>query len=162
MASLRASLGFAQDASAVAQAAAAFPATAPLEPAEAGEPAAPADPVDYDAVARRMLGSPCPPSLPGCDDVQAGLDEAQQEELRLLVREAARLGIRRARAQSADVRVTWVKGATPRGEGVVDVLVEGSSLVRNWYVQIRAMLRDPSKGYPVVVERLRRKIARDG
>ncbi len=132
MASLRASLGFAQDASAVAQA------------------------------ARRMLGSPCPPSLPGCDDVQAGLDEAQQEELRLLVREAARLGIRRARAQSADVRVTWVKGATPRGEGVVDVLVEGSSLVRNWYVQIRAMLRDPSKGYPVVVERLRRKIARDG
>jgi len=39
-------------------------------------------------------------------------------------------------------------------------VTEGSSLTRNYAAQIRKLMRDPTKGYAFVVERLRRKIAR--
>ena len=48
---------------------------------------------------------------------------------------------------------------TARGDRIVDVLVEGSSLTRNYSEQIRRMLLDPAKGYAFLVARLKRKIA---
>lgn len=129
---------------AVPEAAAGMPRLAP-EPA-----AADVDPVDYDAIVRHIVD----------DDLLAALGDAQRTELRLLVAEVVKGAVLRASEQPADVRVQWVRERTPRGERVVDVVTEGSSLTRNYRVQIRKILLDPAKGYPFLVDRLRRKIAR--
>jgi hypothetical protein len=119
-------------------------------PQVAAAPTAPSDdPVDYDAVTGTILG-----------DLPAGLASDQREELRLLVAEVARIGFEWARGQPGDVRVVWVREPAPGGGRIVDVVTEGSSLTRNYAAQIRKLMRDPTKGYAFVVERLRRKIAR--
>jgi hypothetical protein len=134
----------------------------PIPVGTASAPAAADDPVDYDAAVRRALGEPCPASQLSCDDLWRALDPAQRDEMRILLREVVRIGFRLALAQPADARVEWVHVATPHGDRVVDVVIEGSSLVRNYYTQIRGMMRDPAKGYAFVVERLKRKIERSG
>jgi len=145
LATRRASDAASDGAASIARAAGAMPRVG-VAPAAASD-----DPVDYDAVTRGILG-----------DLWGNLDAVQQLELRILVGEVARLGFRRAAAQPPEVRVVWVRGPASRGDRVVDVVTEGSSLTRNYREQIRRMMSDPSKGYPVVVERLKRKIARDG
>jgi hypothetical protein len=128
-----------------------IPEAAQAVPHVAPEPAAvDDDPVDYDTVERRIVD----------DDLLGRLDDGQRAELRLLLAEVVRGAVQRAREQPADVRVQWIRERTTRGERVVDVVTEGTSLVRNYRVQIRKILLDPAKGYPFLVERLRRKIAR--
>jgi hypothetical protein len=131
-----------------------------VQAAPARVPVTPDDAVDYDEVARRVLGEPCPASLPGCEDLWGALDPVQRDELRILVGEVMRISFRHARTQPAGTRVDWVRAPTGRGDRIVDVVIEGSSMARNYYTQIRKMMRDPTEGYAVVVERLQRKIER--
>jgi hypothetical protein len=154
--SQQASRALGDGAATVVDVATAFPVVA------ASAPVASDDPVDYDAVVRSMLGEPCPRWETPCDDLWGALDPARRDELRILVGEVARIGFHRALAQPADARVEWVRARTTRGYRIVDVVVEGSSLARNYYMQIRKMMRDPAKGYAFVVERLKRKIERSG
>jgi hypothetical protein len=106
------------------------------------------DPYDDDGIVRRILG-----------DAWAALSGPQRVELRLLVGRVARIGFGRALREPADARVVWVRERTARGDRIVDVVVEGSSLTRNYGVELRRMLADPSQGYGFAVDRLKRKIA---
>lgn len=138
--------------------------------------------VDYEALTRRSLGAPCPSAKP-CRDRWVSLTSAQQGELTELSRELAakRVRVRLARTlEIVDVRETgqttrvrtrvpepgeapfhvdYVVARDAGGLRVVDVVIEGSSMVKNHFDQYDKMLDDPAQGYPHLVSRLRKKIA---
>ncbi|HEY8090549.1 MAG TPA: hypothetical protein VIF09_21960 [Polyangiaceae bacterium] len=111
-------------------------------------PAADDDPYDDDGIVHRVLG-----------EAWASLSAPRQGELRFLIGRVARIGFGRALREPADARVVWVRERTSRGDRIVDVVVEGSSLTRNYGQQLRKMLADPARGYDFAVDRLKRKIA---
>ncbi|HEY2365575.1 MAG TPA: ABC transporter substrate-binding protein, partial [Polyangiaceae bacterium] len=63
-------------------------------------------------------------------------------------------------ARAAPVQVDYVVNGPANGPyHVVDIVAENSSTARNYYTQFHQYLTDPSKGYPVLVQKLKDKIA---
>jgi len=96
--------------------------------------------VDYGEMTRRAFGEPCHPSLAGCEDLWAQLDESQRREVGDLLKQLVRKSY--------------------RGLTAADFVTEGSSLVKNYYTQFRTKMHNPNEGYPNIVAKLREKIAK--
>jgi len=63
--------------------------------------------VDYDELTRRAFGEPCPASLPVCEDLWSGLDDAQHAELRGLMEQLVRKNYERNLSKTLDYDVTY-------------------------------------------------------
>ena len=64
-------------------------------------------------------------------------------------------------ARAAPVQIDYVvQGPADGPQHVVDIIAENSSTTRNYYTQFHQYLTDPSKGYAVLVQKLKEKIAR--
>jgi hypothetical protein len=118
------------------------------------------DGIDYAELARRALGSPCPTSVPACTNHWDTLTGDQQQELfDLLQRVAAKIvQTQRASHDQPRPRVRYV--VRPSDHRRIDVVTEGSSLTKNLYDQLHRMLTTPEQGYPFLVLKLERKLAR--
>jgi phospholipid transport system substrate-binding protein len=155
--------------------------------------------VDYDQLAMRTMGKPCPPAVPQCTNHWdgdpskniPGLTAEQKTEvtglLKNLVEKNLQKNINKTRdfdvsysgakeiAQNTSKIKTEAKSkAKPRDPAVqvdyvilengdkyrvVDIVTEGSSMVKNYYDQFHRMLTTENQGYPYLVQKLRDKIA---
>lgn len=149
--------------------------------------------VDYDELAQRTMGKPCPPGVPACKDHwDTDLNADQQREITGLLRQLVEKNYRKNLNKTKDYDVTY-RGAKDQGSTltkvrteaknkskprdpaylvdymivekdggrykVVDIITEGSSMVKNYYDQFHRMLTTPGQGYPYIVQKLKDKIA---
>jgi phospholipid transport system substrate-binding protein len=82
--------------------------------------------VDYDAVARRAFGEPCPVEVPGCKDHWADLTDAQKSEVAGLLRRLVEKNYRKNLNKTLDFNVAY-QGASPSG-GDTAVHTEATSV----------------------------------
>ena len=59
------------------------------------------------------------------------------------------------------IRMDYVVERTAEGYRVVDLIVEGSSLSKNYYEHFRKKMSNPREGYTAIVEKLRAQIAKN-
>jgi ABC-type transporter MlaC component len=71
--------------------------------------------VDYDELARRSFGQPCPTALPSCTNHWAALSQAQQAEVTPLLRQLVVKNEKRNIEKTLDYDVDY-KGERPAGE----------------------------------------------
>jgi len=70
--------------------------------------------VDYDEMTRRTFGSPCPPTLPNCEDLWAKLDDAKRTEVSDLLKQLVRKSYRKNLLKTLDFDITY-KGTKLQG-----------------------------------------------
>jgi phospholipid transport system substrate-binding protein len=67
----------------------------------------------------------------------------------------------KVKPRDPSVRVDYIVEQQSGGSfRVVDIVTEGSSLAKNYYVQFRKKMDDPNQGYPNIVQKLKDKIAK--
>jgi phospholipid transport system substrate-binding protein len=71
--------------------------------------------VDYEELAHRAFGDPCPPSVPSCDDLWAKYDSGQRTELRSLLEQLVRKTYQRNLLKTLNFDVTY-HGSRGAGE----------------------------------------------
>lgn len=148
--------------------------------------------VDYEELARRTMGAPCPLTVPSCTNHWKDLNDDQRREvtglLRQLVEKNTKKNINKTRdynvtyrgaREQADnlskirteaksktkprdpaIQVDYVVMGMGNGYKVIDIVTEGSSMTKNYYDQFHRMLTNSSQGYPYLVEKLRKKVAK--
>ncbi len=84
--------------------------------------------VDYDELAHRAFGEPCPTSQPGCEDLWAGYDDGQRAELRGLMEQLIRKNYERNLSKTLDYDVTY-RGTRDAG-GETRVLTEATNRLK--------------------------------
>jgi ABC-type transporter MlaC component len=147
--------------------------------------------VDYEELAKRTLGFPCPAEVKGCTDHWKELNDDQRQEVTKLLRQLVEKNYHKNLNKTRDYEISYrtskeagenlskirteakskVKLRDPAvqvdylilGTGdryrVVDIITEGSSMTKNYYVQFHPMLIPGGKGYGHLVQTLKDKIA---
>lgn len=147
--------------------------------------------IDFDDLVARAFGEPCPQGASKCTNHWAEFTPKQKDEVRDLLRKLVRkqykknlektttyklemkgtkvvadmIRVRTEAASTTDVREAPVRidyfVVDKKGQKVIDVALEGSSLTKNYYEQFHKMLVRPDQGYPHVVKKLKDKLAGD-
>ncbi|MGH7280169.1 MAG: MlaC/ttg2D family ABC transporter substrate-binding protein [Polyangiaceae bacterium] len=107
--------------------------------------------VDYDEFARRSLGQPCPPAVPGCTNWNAKLTPEQQANMRRLLRLVLQKSYKRTIKKTLDYNLTYksVK-ASPLGDNRVRSLAQSKVNPRDPEIQVDYNVR--ATGDPKVVD----------
>lgn len=66
----------------------------------------------------------------------------------------------RVKTREAPYTIDYVVTEAGGGYRIVDIVTEGSSLVKNYYEQFHKMLGTPGQGYPYIVKKLNEKLAK--
>lgn len=145
--------------------------------------------VDYDDLARRTMGKPCPTQIPQCTNYFDQISADKQKELTAAIRSLIEKNYLKSMKKSREYEVTY-KSAKETGEGLakvrteaknktkprdpavlvdyviklengryfaVDIVTEGSSMVKNYYDQnARIMQKD---GIDALIAKYRKKAA---
>jgi ABC-type transporter MlaC component len=83
--------------------------------------------VDYDELARRTLGKPCPPGVPSCKNHwDQDLNAEQQKEVTGLLRQLVEKNYRKNLTKTKDYDVTY-RGAKEQGEALTKVRTEAKN-----------------------------------
>lgn len=82
--------------------------------------------VDYDEVARRALGSPCPTTIPKCTNHWVELSDSQQKEVRDLFKGLVEKKYRENAYKTRDFDVTY-RGAKDAGADLAKVRTEAKN-----------------------------------
>ena len=147
--------------------------------------------IDFDEVVARAFGEPCPQGVAKCTNHWAEFTPKQQVEVRDLLKKLVQkqyrknlqktltyelkmggtkplAGLIRVRAEAAsttDAREAAVRidyfVTDVRGQRVVDVALEGSSMTKNYYEQFHKMLVRPEQGFAHVVKKIKEKLSAD-
>lgn len=106
--------------------------------------------VDYDELARRAFGEPCPASIPSCEDLWAGYSDAQKGELRDLLKQLVEKNYRKNLTKTLDYDVSY-KGSKGAG-GDTRVLTEAKSKTnpREEPFRVDYVVKQTPHGYRVV------------
>jgi len=145
--------------------------------------------IDFDDLVARAFGDPCPQGASKCTNHWSEFTPKQKDEVRDLLRKLVRKQYKKnlektttyklemkgpkvvasmirvrteasstTDAREAPVRIDYFVVDT-KGQRVVDVALEGSSLTKNYYEQFHKMLVNKSQGYPHVIKKLKEKLA---
>ncbi len=107
--------------------------------------------VDYDEFARRSLGQPCPPAIPGCTNWNAKVTPAQQAELTRLLRLVLQKSYKKTIKKTLDYNVTYKSiKPSPLGDSRVRSLAKSKINVRDPEIQVDYLVR--ASGDPKVVD----------
>lgn len=90
--------------------------------------------VDYDELAKRTMGKPCPPGIPSCKDHWGELNADQQREITSLLRQLVEKNYRKNLNKTKDYDVTY-RGAKDQGSALTKVRTEAKN---------KAKPRDPA------------------
>ena len=106
--------------------------------------------VDYEELTRRAFGEPCPPSVPGCEDLWAKYDEAQRHELLDLLSQLVRKSYRKNLTKTLDYEVSYRGSRDSAGD--TKVLTEAKSKLkpREPAVRVDYVVKQTGRGYRVV------------
>jgi phospholipid transport system substrate-binding protein len=84
--------------------------------------------IDYNELARRAFGEPCPINEPGCKNLWATFDEAQRAKLKDLLRQIVDKSYRRNLKKTVDYKVEY--RGTRDAQGNTRILTEAKSLTK--------------------------------
>lgn len=106
--------------------------------------------VDYDELARRAFGEPCPASIPSCEDLWAAYNDGQKGELRDLLKQLVEKNYRKNLTKTLDYDVSY-KGSKGAG-GDTRVLTEAKSKTnpREEPFRVDYVVKQTANGYRVV------------
>jgi ABC-type transporter MlaC component len=106
--------------------------------------------VDYDELARRAFGEPCPASLPGCEDLWASYSDAQKGEVKDLLRQLVEKSYRKNLMKTLDYEITY-KGERDAG-GETRVLTEAKNKTKSREPPVRVdyVIKQTPNGLRVV------------
>jgi phospholipid transport system substrate-binding protein len=106
--------------------------------------------VDYDELARRAFGEPCPAAIPSCEDLWASYNDAQKVELRDLLKQLVEKNYRKNLTKTLDYDVSY-KGSKGAG-GDTRVLTEAKSKTnpREEPFRVDYVVKQTANGYRVV------------
>jgi ABC-type transporter MlaC component len=106
--------------------------------------------VDYDELARRAFGAPCPASEPGCQNHWTDLTDAQKTEVTLKLKQLVEKNYKKNLSKTLDYDVTY-KGSKDAGADT-RIRTEAKSKLkpRDPAVQVDYVVRQASGSYRVV------------
>lgn len=106
--------------------------------------------VDYDELARRAFGEPCPVAIPSCEDLWASYSDVQKGELRDLLKQLVEKNYRKNLTKTLDYDVSY-KGSKGAG-GDTRVLTEAKSKAnpREEPYRVDYVVKQTPHGYRVV------------
>jgi ABC-type transporter MlaC component len=106
--------------------------------------------VDYDELARRAFGEPCPVAIPSCEDLWGGYSDAQKSELRDLLKQLVEKNYRKNLTKTLDYDVSY-RGSRGVG-GDTRVLTEAHSKnnPREEPFRVDYVVKQTGSGYRVV------------
>jgi ABC-type transporter MlaC component len=106
--------------------------------------------VDYDELAHRAFGEPCPAAIPSCEDLWAGYSDAQKTEVRDLLKQLVEKNYRKNLTKTLDYDVSY-KGSRGAG-GDTRVLTEAKSKTnpREEPFRVDYVVKQTAHGYRVV------------
>jgi ABC-type transporter MlaC component len=106
--------------------------------------------VDYDELARRAFGEPCPTAIPSCEDLWAAYTDPQKSELRDLLKQLVEKNYRKNLTKTLDYDVSY-KGSRDAG-GDTRVLTEAKSKAnpREEPFRVDYVVKQTPHGYRVV------------
>ena len=107
--------------------------------------------VDYDELARRTMGKPCPLTVPSCTNHWDGLTAAQQREVRDLLRQLVEKNYRKNLNKTRDYDITY-RGAKEQGENLSKIRTEAKSKTkpRDPAVQVDYVIMGQGTSYKVI------------
>jgi ABC-type transporter MlaC component len=106
--------------------------------------------VDYDELARRAFGEPCPPSEPSCEDLWAGYNDAQKSEVKDLLRQLVEKSYRKNLLKTLDYEVTYHGERETGGDTRVLTEAKNKTKPREPAVRVDYVIRQTSGGLRVV------------
>jgi ABC-type transporter MlaC component len=106
--------------------------------------------VDYSDLTKRAFGEPCPPSLPGCEDLWSGYSESQKTELRDLLSQLVRKSYRKNLLKTLDYDVSYRGSKDEAGDTKVRTEAKSKTKPRDPAVRIDYVVKQTSNGYRVV------------
>jgi ABC-type transporter MlaC component len=106
--------------------------------------------VDFDELARRAFGEPCPASIPSCDDLWAGYSDAQKAELKDLLGQLVRKSYRKNLTKTLDYDVAYRGERTAAGDTRVLTEAKSKSKPRDPAVLVDYVVKQTGAGYRVV------------
>jgi ABC-type transporter MlaC component len=107
--------------------------------------------VDYDAIAQRALGKPCPATIPSCTNHWDDLNDAQKVEVRDLFRGLVEKKYRENAYKTRDYDVSY-RGAKEQGADVSKVRTEAKNKAkpRDPAVQVDYIIRSSGQEHKVI------------
>ncbi len=107
--------------------------------------------VDYDELARRSLGQPCPPEIPACTNHWAELNDAQKTELRGLLRKLVQKNYRKQLQKTLDYEIAY-EGVreTPLGDNKIRTQAKSKAKPRDPAVQVDYMVKGATGSFKIV------------
>lgn len=107
--------------------------------------------VDYDAVAQRALGKPCPATIPNCTNHWDQLNDAQKKEITELFRQIVEKKYRENAQKTKNFEVTY-KGSKEQGADISKIRTEAKDKTkpREPAVRVDYIIRSDSGNHKVI------------
>lgn len=107
--------------------------------------------VDYDELARRTMGNPCPPTVPSCTNHWKDLTAEQQREVTSLLKQLVEKNYHKNLNKTRDYDVTY-RGAKEQGENLSKIRTEAKSKLkpRDPAVQVDYVIMGSGSSYKVI------------
>ncbi|MBV9949052.1 MAG: ABC transporter substrate-binding protein [Myxococcales bacterium] len=106
--------------------------------------------VDFDVLARRAFGEPCPASVPSCEDLWAKYTDAQRTELKDLLTQLVRKSYRKNLVKTLDYDVDYRGQRDEEGETRVLTEARNKTKPRDPTVRVDYVVKQTPDGYRVV------------
>ena len=109
------------------------------------------DMVDYDELARRTMGSPCPLTVPSCTNHWKDLNDEQRREVTALLRKLVEKNYHKNLNKTRDYVISY-RGAKGQGENLAKIRTEAKSKVkpRDPAVQVDYVIMGAGSNYKVI------------
>lgn len=107
--------------------------------------------VDYDELARRTMGKPCPATIPSCTNHWDSLTPEQQKEVTGLLRQLVEKNYRKNLTKTRDYNVSY-RGAKDQGANLSKIRTEAKSKLkpRDPAVQVDYVIMGSGSQYKVI------------
>jgi ABC-type transporter MlaC component len=107
--------------------------------------------VDYDELARRTMGKPCPPTIPSCTNHWDALTPDQQREVTSLLRKLVEKNYHKNLNKTRDYDISY-RGAKEQGENLSKIRTEAKSKAkpRDPAVQVDYVIMGNGASYKVI------------
>jgi phospholipid transport system substrate-binding protein len=107
--------------------------------------------VDYDELARRSFGMPCPPAVAGCTNHWNAFTEPQKNEVKGLLRQLVQKNYRKQLVKTLDYEIEYQDARTNTlGDAKVRTQAKSKSKPRDPAIQVDYLVRGTNGSYKVV------------
>jgi phospholipid transport system substrate-binding protein len=106
--------------------------------------------VDYDELARRTFGQPCPAAEPACQNHWGALADAQKTEATSLLRQLVEKNYRKNLVKTLDYDITYKGAREAEGDTRIRTEAKSKSKPRDPAIQVDYVVRGANGAYHVV------------